>query len=62
MTTHTSGYSDPTWNLVRSRSSCWKIHFETRKQSQEWEDWSFVLFSVRWNWITLPSADCFLSQ
>jgi len=40
MTTHTSRCSDPAWNLVRQRSWCWKIHFETKKQSQKWEDWS----------------------
>ena len=62
MTTYTSGYSDPAWNLVRPRSWCWKVHFETKKQSQEWKDWSFMYFSVRWNWITLLSADCYLSQ
>jgi len=27
------------------KSWCWKIHFETKKQSQKWEDWSFVHFS-----------------
>jgi len=39
-----------------------KIHFETYKQWQKWEDWSFVHFSVRWSWITLLSADCCLPQ
>jgi len=62
MTTHISGCSDPAWNLMRPWSWCWKIHFETKKQSQKWEDWSFVHFNVRWNWITLLSADCCLSQ
>jgi len=46
-----SRYSNPAWNLVRPRSWCGKIHFETEKQVQKWEDWSFVHFSVRWNWI-----------
>jgi len=36
---------------TRPRSWCWKIHFETKKQSEKWEDWSFVHFSVTWNWI-----------
>ena len=58
----TSSYSDPAWNLERPLSCWWKIHFETKKYSQKLEDWSFVHFSVRWNWIILPSADCFLSQ
>ena len=62
ITTHTSGCSDSAWNLVRLRSWCWKNHFEAKKKSQKREDWSFVHFSVRWNWITLLSADCFLSQ
>jgi len=62
MTTHTSSCSNPVGNLVRPRSWCWKIPFETKKQSQKWENWSFVLFSVRWNWIILLSADCCLSQ
>jgi len=57
MTTQTSGCSDPAWNLVRPRSWCWKINFETKKQSQKWEDWSFVHFSMKWNWIILLSAD-----
>jgi len=39
-----------------------EIHFETKKQSQKWEDWSFVHFSVRWNCNILLSADCCLSQ
>jgi len=39
--------SHPPWNLVRPRSWCGKIHFETKKQAQKWEDWSFVHFSVR---------------
>jgi len=41
------GCSDHGWNLVRLRSWCWKIHFETKKQLQKWEDWSFVHFV--WN-------------
>jgi len=53
--------SDPARNLVTPLSWCWKIHFETKTQSQKWEDWSFVHFSVRWNWIILLSADCCLS-
>ena len=43
--------SHPAWNLVRPRSWCGKIHFQTKKQAQKWENWSFVHFSVRWNWI-----------
>jgi len=43
--------SHPAWNLVRPPSWCGKIHFQTKKQVQKWEDWSFVHFSVRWNWI-----------
>jgi len=39
--------SHPAWNLVRPRSWCGKTHFETKKQVQKWEDWSFVNFSVR---------------
>jgi len=39
-----------------------KNSFETKTQSQKWEDWSLVHFSVKWNWVTLFSADCFLSQ
>jgi len=39
-----------------------KIHFEPKKQSQKWQDWSFVHFSVRWSWILLLSADCCLPQ
>jgi len=62
MTTHTSGCSEPACNLVRPRSWCWKTHFETKKQLQKREDWSFVHLNVRWNWITLLLADCFLSQ
>jgi len=54
--------SHPTWNLVRPRSWCGKIHFETKKQAQKWEDWSFVHFSVRWNWIIELLADFCLSQ
>jgi len=46
MTTHTRGCSDPAWNLVRQWSWCWKTYFETRKQSQKWEKWSFVHFCV----------------
>jgi len=38
MTTHTSGCSDPAWNLVRPRSWCWNINFKSKKQSQKWED------------------------
>ena len=50
---HCSRCSHPAWNLqvVRPRSWCGKIHFETKKQAQKWEDGSFVHFSVRWNWI-----------
>jgi len=62
VTTHTSSCSDPSWNLVRPRSWCWKTHFETKTQSQKWQDWSLLHFSVRWNWPTLLSADCCLSQ
>jgi len=62
MTTHNSSCLDPAWNLVRPRSWCWKINFETKKQSQKREDWSSVHFSVRWNWNTLRSADCCLPQ
>jgi len=62
MTTHTSGCSDHGRNLVRQRWWCWKIHFETKKQWQKWKDCPFIHFSVRWNWIILLSADCFLSQ
>jgi len=47
MTTHTSSCSDPERNLVRPRSWCWNIHLETTTQSQKWEDWSLVHFSVR---------------
>jgi len=54
--------SDPARNLVRPRSWRWKFHFETKTQSQIWEDWSLVHFSVRWNCIILLSADCCLSQ
>jgi len=43
--------SHTAWNLVRPRSWCGKIHFETKKHMQKWEDWAFVHFSVRWNWI-----------
>ena len=39
-----------------------ETHFETKKQSQKWEDWSFGYFSVRWSQIILLSADCCLSQ
>jgi len=39
--------SDLAWNLARTRSWCWKIHFETTKQSQKWQDLFFVHFSVR---------------
>jgi len=39
--------SHPAWNLVRPRSWCGKINFETKKQAQKWEDWCFVHFSVR---------------
>ena len=43
-----------------------KIHFQTEKQTQKWEDWSFVHFSVRWSWIIYncqqivawPSSKC----
>jgi len=59
---YTSGCSDSAWNLFSSRSWCWNIHFETKKQSQKWEDRSLVHFSVRWSWIILLSADCCLSQ
>jgi len=38
--------SDPAWNLVRPQSWCGTIHFETKKQAQKWEDWSFVHFTV----------------
>jgi len=62
MTTNTSSFSDPAWNLVRPRSWCWKIHFETKTQSQKWEDRSLVHFSVRWKWVILLSADYCLSQ
>jgi len=58
MMTHASGCSDPAWNLVRPRSWWSNIHFETKKQSQKREDWFFVNFNVRWNWIILLSADC----
>jgi len=60
MTTHISSCSRPAWNFVGLRS--WCFHFETKKQSQKWEDWSFVHFSVRWNWNILLPADCCLSQ
>jgi len=60
--THTSDCSEPAWNLVRPRSWWWKIHFETKKESQKWEDWSFVHFSMKWNWIILLSTDCCLLQ
>jgi len=64
MTKHTStgGCSNPARNLVRPRWWCWKIHFESKTQSQKWEDWSFVDFSVRWNWVILLSGDCCLPQ
>jgi len=62
MTIDTSSCSDPAWNLVRPRSWCWKIHFETKTQAQKLEDWSLVRFTVRWNWVVLLSADCCLSQ
>jgi len=39
-----------------------KTHFETKKQSQKWEYWFSVHFSVRWSWIILLSADCCLPQ
>jgi len=40
MTKHTStgGCSNPARNLVRPRWWCWKIHFESKTQSQKWED------------------------
>ena len=41
---------------------CWKTHFETKKQSQKWKNWSLAHLSVRWRWIILLSADCCLSQ
>jgi len=63
MTTHTTPVvARNLREIVRQRTWYWKIHFETKKQSQKWEDWSFVRFSVRWNWITLLSPDCSLSQ
>jgi len=62
MTTHTSSCSDPAWNLVRPRLWCRKIHFETKTQLQKWVDWSFVHFSVRWNWVIILSAECWLPQ
>jgi len=40
-----------TWNLIRPRLWCWQMHFETTEHTQKWEDWYFVHFSVRWNWI-----------
>jgi len=36
--------SYPAWNLVRPWSWCGKIHFETKKQVQKWENWSFRAF------------------
>jgi len=62
MTSHTNSCSDLVWNSVRPRSWCWNIHFETKKQLQKRKDWSFVHFSMRWNWIILMSADCCWSQ
>jgi len=61
---HTSGVAPilRKKNLVRPWSWCWKTHFETKKQSQKWKDWSFVHFSVKWSCIILLSADCCLSQ
>jgi len=53
---------DPALNLVRTRSWWWKINFETKKQRQKWEDWSFVHFSVTWKWMILLSADWCLAQ
>jgi len=46
MTTHTLNCLHPAGNLVRRPSWCWKIHFETKKYAQKWEDWSFVHFIV----------------
>jgi len=36
--------SDPAWNLVRPRSWCRKIHFETKKQSPEMGRFIFRTF------------------
>jgi len=36
MTILTSGSSDPALNLVRPRSWCWKIHFETKTVAEMW--------------------------
>jgi len=48
--------------ILSDSGRSWNIHFKTKKQTQKWEDWSFVHFSVRWNLIVLLSADCRLSQ
>jgi len=54
--------SDPAWNLVRPRSWCWKFISKLRHSRRNGKNWSFVHFSVRWNWIILLSPDCCLSQ
>jgi len=47
MTQHTNGCADPARNVFRSWSWWWKIQFKAKEQSQKWDDWSFVHFSVR---------------